>query len=108
MTQENRYPGRCGKCGGQIRVGEGIVEFAAGQWRLSHRRGECAAPKAVHAAGDWGLAKVLNGYEFKPDAYSPESQGKPNAVCAICGTSHGVAWISGAGQFLCHRHQDDY
>jgi len=60
------------------------------------------------ACGDLGLAKMIGGHEFKPDAHSPESQDEPDARCGVCGTRHGVAWIAGAGQFLCYRHQDDY
>ncbi len=45
--------------------------------------------------------KVVDGEVFKPDA-NPRLQGR----CANCGKP-GV-WISGAGQYLCARHQDDY
>lgn len=45
--------------------------------------------------------KVVGGKVFKPDA-NPDDQGR----CANCGKP-GV-WISGAGRYLCARHQDDY
>jgi len=45
--------------------------------------------------------KVVDGEVFKPDA-NPRLQGR----CANCGRP-GV-WISGAGQYLCAEHQDDY
>lgn len=57
-----------------------------------------------HPSGRLGLAQAIGGHEFKPDARAP----KPNARCAVCGTTDGVAWIAGAGQNLCYRHQDDY
>ena len=45
--------------------------------------------------------KVVDGEVFKPDA-NPDDRGR----CASCGRP-GV-WISGAGQYLCAEHQDDY
>ena len=41
--------------------------------------------------------------EFKPDADLT-----PGARCECCSTDVGVAWIAGAGEYLCSRHQDDY
>jgi len=46
-------------------------------------------------------AKVVDGAVFKPDA-RPDRQGR----CSVC-RRPGV-WISGAGAYLCARHQDDY
>jgi len=48
-----------------------------------------------------GLGHVVNGQVFKPDA-NPKQRGP----CGRCGKP-GV-WISGASEFLCARHQDDY
>jgi len=50
-----------------------------------------------------GLAggRVIGGYVFKPDA-KPDNIGR----CARCGRP--APWITGAGEHLCHRHQDDY
>ena len=45
--------------------------------------------------------KIVDGEVFKPDA-RPESRGP----CGRC-KRPGV-WISGAGEYLCARHQDDY
>lgn len=105
MEMTNMYPGRCYKCNGQVLVGQGIVDNSTGKWRLSHADGHCIETLSMHASGDFGLAKNINGHEFKPDASAPT---KSDARCAKCGTFHGVAWIAGAGQYLCYRHQDDY
>ena len=40
--------------------------------------------------------------------YRPDASSAGNASCAVCGATSDVAWIAGAGQALCHRHQDDY
>ena len=104
MAMVNRYPGRCIRCGGQIAVGSGQVERVDGVWLLSHQ-GECPpAPLSHHAAGMIGLARVIGGHEFKPDA----SAAPAGERCARCGSKSGVAWIAGAGEYLCYRHQDDY
>lgn len=101
----NRYSGRCFKCGNFVREGAGQVHIVNGKWILSHT-GECPqAVVSIHASGDFGLAKNIDGHEFKPDASKPT---KKDARCAKCGATSGVAWISGAGQYLCYRHQDDY
>jgi len=102
MVMTNKYPGRCTKCGGQVGVAQGIVDNSTGKWRLYHRDGECFLTKTTHASGDFGLAKNIDGYEFKPDASPTKLR------CARCGTTAGVAWIAGAGEALCYRHQDDY
>ncbi len=99
----NRYPGRCFECGGQIPVGTGNVELVNGKWRLTHV-GDCPIVLSTHACGDLGLAKMIGGHEFKPDASAP----KPGVTCGRCGIKNGVAWIAGAGEYLCYRHQDDY
>jgi hypothetical protein len=46
--------------------------------------------------------QVIDGALFKPDA-SPTTR-----ACARCGTTSQVAWIAGAGEALCVKHQDDY
>ena len=105
MVMSNRYPGRCCKCGGQVGVGQGVVDNSTGKWRLSHPEGKCVLTISTHPSGDLGLASNIDGYEFKPDASVPTESG---AKCSVCGTTHGVAWIAGAGQYLCYRHQDNY
>ena len=60
--------------------------------------------KSVHPSGIFGLARDIDGHQFKPDA-KPNPDQKP---CARCGRHEGVAWIAGAGEYLCYRHQDDY
>lgn len=105
MIMTNRYPGRCYKCNGQIPVSKGIIENETGKWRLSHPDGQCVNTLSTHASGDFALAKNIAGHEFKPDASVPK---KPDARCSNCGTAKGVAWIAGAGSYLCYRHQDDY
>ena len=100
----NRYAGRCERCGGQILSQAGLVNQINGKWHLTHSGG-CPLVLSAHASGDFGLAKNIDGHEFKPDASAPT---KPNARCDKCGTTTGVAWIAGAGRYFCYRHQDDY
>lgn len=47
---------------------------------------------------------VIDGMVFKPDATAAPTGSR----CARCGTTAAVAWIAGAGEALCARHQDDY
>lgn len=51
----------------------------------------------------------LEEYHGKPLAEILEAKRKYNAIvhyCAICGKRGN--WVSGAGQALCSRHEDDY
>lgn len=48
-----------------------------------------------------GMGQLIGGDLYKPDA-SPTAE-----PCARCGNKR-AAWIGGAGQALCVRHQDDY
>ncbi|GEM_PF-366351 len=66
--------------------------------------GTQAAAVAAIEPGALALGQVIDGSLFKPDA-SPAPAG---ARCAVCGTTHHVAWIAGAGEALCAAHQDDY
>jgi len=60
--------------------------------------------KNTHPSSIFGLSKQIGDYEFKPDA----SAAPVGERCARCGTKSGVAWIAGAGEYLCYRHQDNY
>jgi hypothetical protein len=53
---------------------------------------------ALHAIT--GLGKLIGGRIYKPDA-------DHLGACARCGRA-GSPWITGAGENLCARHQDDY
>jgi hypothetical protein len=46
------------------------------------------------------MAKAGPGGMYKPDASPTKLR------CARCGRP--AMWIAGAGEALCHRHQDDY
>lgn len=83
------------------------AELARARFRAIEA-GRQSAPVAVATEVDDPIlatvGRVIDGKVWKPDAAPAQS----GARCARCGTTSGVAWISGAGAHLCHRHQDDY
>ena len=101
MTIVARYPGECTKCRGRIYLGDSI------EWEKGNAAYHSHCPRVpitTHASGDFGLSKRIGTHEFKPDA----SVAPAGESCARCGTKLGIAWIAGAGEYLCYRHQDDY
>lgn len=98
-------PIRCSVCGGTIQPGETALAEDLFSPRFHADPQRCiTAPVSHHASGDMGLAKLFGLWEFKPDAEAAPA----GATCARCGRRDGVAWIAGAGEVLCYRHQDDY
>lgn len=79
-----------------------LAEFE--KWRsepVVHAGTQAAAVRAIGLDPVAMGGKVIDGQVFKPDACA-DARGE----CARCGNP-GV-WISGAGEYLCARHQDDY
>ena len=103
MTISAKYPGRCSVCERPIVVGDKI------KWERGKHAQHSVCPKRTESVAsvmreyEVPGGKVLDGYDFKPDAHPTTER------CARCGRrGSGVAWISGAGEALCYRHQDDY
>ncbi len=111
MTIMARYVGTCGRCGGQIQIGDRI------EWERGERSSHVTCPKrpAQLGAAPRTQANIINalfscaaslGHVVDGNLYKPDAHPADRGPCTRCGRS-GV-WISGAGQHLCARHQDDY
>jgi len=125
-----RYDGRCPACGQPITAGADRITKRGGRWvhvACPAEDGEAqaraprmtawtdgavieqAAADRADGLGRYGMTAAMREeqrrHPFKPDASAPT---RPDARCAVCGTRTGVAWISGAGRYLCPRHQDEY
>lgn len=117
---QNRYAGRCGRCGGMVPANTGTVEKQNGRWVVYHT--EC--PEITSGLGIGGIGsddcsihtELVSGPEYIHGhaprgaqvcpAGSTYGQSNPGARCTICGQP--ADWNPGAGRNLCARHWDEY
>jgi len=76
----------------------GTIERVAAE-REARRNETPARTQSLHALTGLGV-------EGPGGAYKPDADADSPGPCARCGRSG--LWISGAGEYLCVRHQDSY
>lgn len=117
---QNRYAGKCSRCGRTVPEGAGTVEKQNDRWIVIHIEcPEIASGLGIGGAGsdDYNInSDMINATAYIPGSKPAGAQvcpagttygtSDPDGHCAICGKP--ADWNPGAGQNLCSRHWDEY